>query len=163
MISRSSSSRPHCAACLQTHTQPRAKKIFDSSALELGKQKTLHPTKPHFGPTTFPDWTYSLIVLMGMHLLSFYLFLSLWVHPSPLSPPSIGNHSPLPSLFSSVLPPFLSPFFCRFPDQYVLSFLLQAWLTEIHEYAQQDVVVMLLGNKVRPCCQHWEMDGQMDS
>ncbi|CAG5909881.1 unnamed protein product [Menidia menidia] len=25
--------------------------------------------------------------------------------------------------------------------------LQQAWLTEIHEYAQQDVVVMLLGNK----------------
>ncbi|NXU78929.1 RAB26 protein, partial [Oreotrochilus melanogaster] len=25
---------------------------------------------------------------------------------------------------------------------------LQAWLTEIHEYAQQDVVLMLLGNKV---------------
>ncbi|CDQ73176.1 unnamed protein product [Oncorhynchus mykiss] len=24
---------------------------------------------------------------------------------------------------------------------------LQAWLTEIHEYAQQDVVLMLLGNK----------------
>ncbi|KAK5880819.1 hypothetical protein CesoFtcFv8_021689 [Champsocephalus esox] len=27
-------------------------------------------------------------------------------------------------------------------------FGLQAWLTEIHEYAQQDVVIMLLGNKV---------------
>lgn len=27
--------------------------------------------------------------------------------------------------------------------------LLQAWLTEIHEYAQSDVVIMLLGNKVR--------------
>lgn len=25
----------------------------------------------------------------------------------------------------------------------------QAWLTEIHEYAKQDVVLMLLGNKVR--------------
>ncbi|KAG7226608.1 hypothetical protein INR49_003774 [Caranx melampygus] len=25
--------------------------------------------------------------------------------------------------------------------------LITAWLTEIHEYAQQDVVVMLLGNK----------------
>ena len=25
---------------------------------------------------------------------------------------------------------------------------LQAWLTEIHEYTQQDVVLMLLGNKV---------------
>lgn len=24
----------------------------------------------------------------------------------------------------------------------------QAWLTEIHEYAQKDVVIMLLGNKV---------------
>ncbi|KAL2101320.1 hypothetical protein ACEWY4_003081 [Coilia grayii] len=29
---------------------------------------------------------------------------------------------------------------------YVLM-LLQAWLTEIHEYAQKDVVVMLIGNK----------------
>ena len=38
----------------------------------------------------------------------------------------------------------------------------QAWLTEIHEYAQQDVVVMLLGNKVRPCCQCWEMAGWTD-
>lgn len=26
--------------------------------------------------------------------------------------------------------------------------LSQAWLTEIHEYAQRDVVIMLLGNKV---------------
>lgn len=26
--------------------------------------------------------------------------------------------------------------------------LAQAWLTEIHEYAQRDVVIMLLGNKV---------------
>lgn len=26
--------------------------------------------------------------------------------------------------------------------------LLKAWLTEIHEYAQKDVVIMLLGNKV---------------
>lgn len=26
--------------------------------------------------------------------------------------------------------------------------LPQAWLTEIHEYAQRDVVIMLLGNKV---------------
>lgn len=25
--------------------------------------------------------------------------------------------------------------------------LLQAWLTEINEYAQEDVVIMLLGNK----------------
>lgn len=29
--------------------------------------------------------------------------------------------------------------------------LYQAWLTEIHEYAQQDVVLMLLGNKARHC------------
>uniref|UniRef100_A0A8C2ZTL7 small monomeric GTPase n=1 Tax=Cyclopterus lumpus TaxID=8103 RepID=A0A8C2ZTL7_CYCLU len=28
---------------------------------------------------------------------------------------------------------------------------IQAWLTEIHEYAQQDVVLMLLGNKARHC------------
>lgn len=27
----------------------------------------------------------------------------------------------------------------------------QAWLTEIHEYAQEDVVLMLLGNKARHC------------
>lgn len=26
--------------------------------------------------------------------------------------------------------------------------LPQAWLTEVHEYAQRDVVIMLLGNKV---------------
>lgn len=31
-----------------------------------------------------------------------------------------------------------------------LAVSLQAWLTEIHEYAQQDVVLMLLGNKVSP-------------
>lgn len=37
----------------------------------------------------------------------------------------------------------------------VLSFHLQAWLTEIHEYAQQDVVVMLLGNKVRTFLPMW--------
>lgn len=30
--------------------------------------------------------------------------------------------------------------------------LLQAWLTEIHEYAQSNVVIMLLGNKVRGNC-----------
>ena len=30
---------------------------------------------------------------------------------------------------------------------FCLSF--KAWLTEIHEYAQKDVVIMLLGNKVR--------------
>lgn len=65
---------------------------------------------------------------------------------------------------SSVLSAFSSFLYCfGFLHHSVLSFHLQAWLTEIHEYAQQDVVVMLLGNKVRPCCQHWEMDGQMDS
>ncbi|NWW30236.1 RAB37 protein, partial [Panurus biarmicus] len=25
---------------------------------------------------------------------------------------------------------------------------IRAWLTEIHEYAQKDVIIMLLGNKV---------------
>ncbi len=35
------------------------------------------------------------------------------------------------------------------PLSICLSFvLLKAWLTEIHEYAQKDVVIMLLGNKV---------------
>uniref|UniRef100_A0A3Q3N0F1 Ras-related protein Rab-37-like n=1 Tax=Mastacembelus armatus TaxID=205130 RepID=A0A3Q3N0F1_9TELE len=29
---------------------------------------------------------------------------------------------------------------------------IRAWLTEIHEYAQSDVVIMLLGNKVRGKC-----------
>lgn len=46
-----------------------------------------------------------------------------------------------------------------------LSLCVQAWLTEIHEYAQQDVVVMLLGNKVRPGCQHaagGETDGLVE-
>lgn len=33
-----------------------------------------------------------------------------------------------------------------------LLLLFQAWLTEIHEYAQSDVVIMLLGNKVRGTC-----------
>ncbi|KAJ0058105.1 hypothetical protein NL108_007382, partial [Boleophthalmus pectinirostris] len=28
---------------------------------------------------------------------------------------------------------------------------IRAWLSEIHEYAQQDVVLMLLGNKARHC------------
>lgn len=44
----------------------------------------------------------------------------------------------------------------------VLLFHFQAWLTEIHEYAQQDVVVMLLGNKVRtflPMCADVWTDG----
>lgn len=27
-------------------------------------------------------------------------------------------------------------------------YFFKAWLTEIHEYAQKDVVIMLLGNKV---------------
>lgn len=30
----------------------------------------------------------------------------------------------------------------------LLSVLLKAWLTEIFDYAQKDVVIMLLGNKV---------------
>lgn len=35
------------------------------------------------------------------------------------------------------------------PSSICVSFvLLKAWLTEIHEYAQKDVVIMLLGNKV---------------
>lgn len=37
----------------------------------------------------------------------------------------------------------------------VLFLHLQAWLTEIHEYAQQDVVIMLLGNKVRTLSPKW--------
>ena len=48
-----------------------------------------------------------------MHLLSFYLFLSLWVHPSPLSPPSIANRSPLPS-FLIHTPSFSLLFFLDF-------------------------------------------------
>lgn len=36
-----------------------------------------------------------------------------------------------------------------------LSVDFQAWLTEIHEYTQQDVVVMLLGNKVRTFLPVW--------
>lgn len=34
---------------------------------------------------------------------------------------------------------------CVFPT-------LKAWLAEIHEYAQKDVVIMLLGNKVSKAC-----------
>lgn len=60
---------------------------------------------------------------------------------------------------------FLKPFECVFPYLSLVFFYFhnhacltalccvfillcyQAWLTEIHEYAQQDVVLMLLGNK----------------
>lgn len=34
------------------------------------------------------------------------------------------------------------------PVSVCLLYFLKAWLTEIHEYAQKDVVIMLLGNKV---------------
>lgn len=48
---------------------------------------------------------------------------------------------------------------CKFTVQ-LLSFVLfsQAWLTEIHEFSQQNVVIMLLGNKVsepaEPLCMY---------
>lgn len=95
---------------------------------------------------------------------SFSIPCSPWIHPSHLSSLSDSNPSSLSEPTSSALAAF--PSLLRsfgFPHHSVLSLCLQAWLTEIHEYAQQDVVVMLLGNKVRPCCQHGEMDGQMDS
>src|SRR4029434_2204592 len=47
-----------------------------------------------------------------------------------------------PPLLNSSLPPPLS-----LPPSLSLS-LSQAWLTEVHEYAQKDVVIMLLGNNV---------------
>ena len=34
--------------------------------------------------------------------------------------------------------------FCAFNMEYIM---FQAWLAEINEYAQEDVVIMLLGNK----------------
>lgn len=50
---------------------------------------------------------------------------------------------PRSSLRQSLL--FSSWFFFSFFSHH------QAWLTEIHEYAQEDVVLMLLGNKARHC------------
>lgn len=97
-------------------------------------------------------------------IFSFPFSPSQWIHSSPLSVVFISYPTP-----RSVLSPLNDPFFLlilscsEFLHHSLLYFHLQAWLTEIHEYAQQDVVVMLLGNKVRPCCQHWEIDGQMDS
>lgn len=46
---------------------------------------------------------------------------------------------------------FVCDYFCSNikPDWifYIQALLFQAWLTEINEYAQEDVVIMLLGNK----------------
>lgn len=39
-------------------------------------------------------------------------------------------------------------YFIFTPFSFFVPCTLQAWLTEIHEYAQKDVVIMLLGNKV---------------
>lgn len=42
---------------------------------------------------------------------------------------------------------------CKFTIQLLSAvFFSQAWLTEIHEFAQQNVVIMLLGNKVSEAC-----------
>lgn len=71
---------------------------------------------------------------------------------SSVFPASIPPSSPLTAIHPPSLD-FSSSFVrCSF---IICAFSLgvQAWLTEIHEYAQQDVVVMLLGNKVRPRCQ----------
>lgn len=87
------------------------------------------------------------------------------LNESVVSPSSV--FASISSISLSALPLFHHPSclyhpcsFSRFP---LWTVRLQAWLTEIHEYAQQDVVVMLLGNKVRPCCQLTEMDGQMET
>lgn len=48
----------------------------------------------------------------------------------------------------------MSHFFFLFCDQ--------AWLTEIHEYAQQDVVLMLLGNKARHYAKYLETTNTVD-
>lgn len=71
------------------------------------------------------------------------------IHPSSsiTRDPSTKPRLFLRSASSFVCCPFI---ICAF------SLGVQAWLTEIHEYAQQDVVVMLLGNKVRPRCQRVE-------
>lgn len=50
---------------------------------------------------------------------------------------------------------FLSPTVAFLAFGHHLCVRPQAWLTEIHEYAQQDVVVMLLGNKVRTFLPMW--------
>lgn len=51
--------------------------------------------------------------------------------------------------FGAVLPNVMSSSSCLVDLFACLFLLFQAWLTEIHEYAQSDVVIMLLGNKVR--------------
>lgn len=89
-------------------------------------------------------------------------FLS-WAFPSARSPqpPPPHVHVTPPGIargqhhFPQRVPGFRdwgsSPSFLLLPELLLtlsLAVSLQAWLTEIHEYAQQDVVLMLLGNKV---------------
>lgn len=56
------------------------------------------------------------------------------------TPPLIGGICVVFFLWAA-LPSALSYTVCFFST-------FKAWLTEIHEYAQKDVVIMLLGNKV---------------
>lgn len=58
-------------------------------------------------------------------------------------------------MFSEPLAFSLPVHVLHFFTNLVLFLHFQAWLTEIHEYAQQDVVVMLLGNKVRTLSPKW--------
>lgn len=50
---------------------------------------------------------------------------------------------------------------CHF-SRFSVLFCDQAWLTEIHEYAQQDVVLMLLGNKARHYEKYLEATSTVD-
>lgn len=58
-------------------------------------------------------------------------------------------------MFSEPLSFSLPVYVLHFFTNLVLFLHFQAWLTEIHEYAQQDVVIMLLGNKVRTLSPKW--------
>ena len=72
-------------------------------------------------------------------------------------PPNPAEHCSLLFFISTVFSSFIvtsissfsPPIYCFWMVLRFWLFSPQAWLTEIHEYAQQDVVLMLLGNKAR--------------
>lgn len=74
-------------------------------------------------------------------------------HPWNITSPALLGMAALPTKVvqdwgSSPSFPFSSSSSWSHCQPLSLAVSLQAWLTEIHEYAQQDVVLMLLGNKV---------------
>lgn len=80
-------------------------------------------------------------VLACCHLLSVtFILLSPALSPALACSPLITFPSVQSTCCAGLTPSHLS----------CLPVFPQAWLTEIHEYTQQDVVLMLLGNKVRP-------------